>query len=90
MATEIAGSIAERDLLDTLVTGRAHPNDHVVDHMAAPLPMIGQGEQVSVAAATLEKSGAALVHVDGKPTAVLTRQNLLAFYAGGASGGSSH
>jgi cystathionine beta-synthase len=49
------------------------------------LPVIGQGEPVSVAAATLEKSGAALVHVDGKPAAVLTRQDLLAFYAGGAS-----
>jgi hypothetical protein len=29
----------------------------------------------------LEKSGAALVHVEGKPVAVLTRADLLAFYA---------
>jgi cystathionine beta-synthase len=84
MAAEVAGSIAERDLLDALVTGRANPNDHVADHMAAPLPVIGQGEPVSRAAATLEKAGAALVHVDGKPAAVLTPQDLLAFYAGGA------
>ena len=56
----------------------------------APSPVIGQGESVSVAVATLEKSGAALVHVDGKSAAVLTRQDLLAFYAEGASVGSSH
>jgi cystathionine beta-synthase len=84
MAAEVAGSIAERDLLDALVTGRAHPHDHIANHMSPPLPVIGQGEPVSAAAATLEKSGAALVHVDGKPAAVLTRQDLLAFYAGGA------
>ncbi len=84
MAAEVAGSIAERDLLDALVTGRASPHDHVASHMGPPLPVIGQGEPVSRAAATLEKAGAALVHVDGKPAAVLTRQDLLAFYAGGA------
>jgi cystathionine beta-synthase len=85
MAAEVAGSVAERDLLDALVAGRAHPHDHIANHMSPPLPVIGQGEPVSVAAATLEKSGAALVHVDGKPAAVLTRQDLLAFFAGGAS-----
>jgi cystathionine beta-synthase len=84
MAAEVAGSIAERDLLDALVTGRANARDPVASHMAPPLPVIGQGEPVSRAAATLEKAGAALVHVDGKPAAVLTRQDLLAFYAGGA------
>ena len=49
--------------------------------MAPPLPVIGLGEPISRAAATLEKAGAALVHVDGKPAAVLTRQDLLAYYA---------
>src|SRR5215813_8614849 len=74
MAAEVAGSIAERDLLDALVAGRANPNDPVRNHMAPPLPVVGQGEPVSRAAAALEKAGAALVHVDGKPAAVLTRQ----------------
>jgi cystathionine beta-synthase len=81
MAAEVAGSVAERDLLDALVTGRARPTDKVQDHMAPPLPQIGQGEPLSRAATAVEKSGAALVHVDGKPAAVLTRQDLLAFYA---------
>jgi cystathionine beta-synthase len=83
MAAEVAGSVAERDLLDALVSGRASPQDKVSSHMSPPLPVLGQGEPVSRAAAVLEKSGAALVHVDGKPAAVLTRADLLAYYAGG-------
>ena len=83
MAAEVAGAVAERDLLDALVAGRARPDDPIERHMSDPLPVIGAGEPVSAAAATLEKSGAALVHVDGKPAAVLTRQDLLAYYAEG-------
>ncbi|MCL2585205.1 MAG: pyridoxal-phosphate dependent enzyme, partial [Streptosporangiales bacterium] len=83
MAAEVAGAVAERDLLDALVAGRARPDDPIADHMSDPLPVIGAGEPVSAAAATLEKSGAALVHADGKPAAVLTRQDLLAYYAEG-------
>ena len=86
MAAEVAGSVAERDLLDALVSGRAAPHDRVSGHMSPPLPVLGQGEPVSRAAAVLEKSGAALVHVDGKPAAVLTRADLLAFYASNAGG----
>ncbi len=81
MAAEVAGSVAERDLLDALVSGRAGPQDPISGHMSPPLPVLGQGEPVSSAAAVLEKSGAALVHVEGKPVAVLTRADLLAFYA---------
>ncbi|WP_300612654.1 cystathionine beta-synthase [Trebonia sp.] len=81
MAAEVAGSVDERDLLDALVSGRARPHDTVESLMGPPLPLIGQGEPVSRAAAALEKAGAALVHVDGRPAAVLTRQDLLSFYA---------
>jgi len=81
MAAEVAGAVAERDLLDALVAGRAKPDDPVKDHMVPPLPVVGQGEPVSRAAKELENAGAALVHVDGKPATVLTRQDLLAFYA---------
>jgi cystathionine beta-synthase len=86
MAAEVAGSVAERDLLDALVSGRASPQDPVSKHMSPPLPVLGQGEPVSRAAAVLEKSGAALVHLEGKPAAVLTRADLLGYYATG--GGS--
>ena len=75
---EVAGSIAERDLLDALFTGQAHLHDTIERHMGEPLPMIGGGQPVSEAVTLLEKADAALVLVDGKPKGVLTRQDLLA------------
>ena len=84
MAAEVAGSVAERDLLDALVSGRASPQDAVAAHISPALPVLGEGEPVSRAAAVLEKSGAALVHSGGKPAAVITRADLLAYYAGGS------
>ncbi|MBQ1010585.1 cystathionine beta-synthase, partial [Micromonospora sp. M51] len=67
---EVAGSIAERDLLDALFTGQAHLHDTIERHMGDPLPMIGGGQPVSEAVGMLEKSDAALVLVDGKPKGV--------------------
>ncbi|MEV0002378.1 cystathionine beta-synthase [Micromonospora sp. NPDC050980] len=75
---EVAGSIAERDLLDALFTGQAHLHDTIERHMGEPLPMIGGGQPVREAVGLLEKADAALVLVDGKPKGVLTRQDLLA------------
>ncbi|MCP2326624.1 cystathionine beta-synthase [Hamadaea flava] len=74
---EVAGSIAERDLLDALFAGQAHLHDMLDKHMAPPLPMVGGGQQVSEAVALLAKADAAMVLVDGKPAGVLTRQDLL-------------
>src|SRR5580658_3100699 len=81
MAAEVVGSVVERDLLDALVTGRAKPSDPVGGHMSPPLPTVGSGEPVSRAVLALEKAGAAVVHVDGKPSALLTRQDVLTFLA---------
>jgi cystathionine beta-synthase len=75
---EVAGSVAEKDLLDALFTGQAQLHDTIERHTSDPLPMIGGGQPVSEAVALLEKSDAALVLVDGKPKGVLTRQDLLA------------
>jgi cystathionine beta-synthase len=85
MAAEVVGSVVERDLLDALVSGRASPKDPVGDHMSAPLPMVGSGEQVSRAVEALEKAGAAVVLVDGRPAGMITRQDVLTFLAGGAA-----
>ncbi|HXS65169.1 MAG TPA: cystathionine beta-synthase [Streptosporangiaceae bacterium] len=82
MAAEVIGSITERDLLEALASGRAAPTEPVSEHMSAPLPMIGSGEPVSAAVAALEKAGAAVVLVDGKPTGMITRQDVLTFLAG--------
>src|SRR4249919_1068423 len=80
MAAEVVGSIVERDLLDALFAGRAHLADRLEIHMSAPLPLIGVGEAVSAAMTALEKADAAVVLDDGKPTGVITRQDLLAFF----------
>jgi cystathionine beta-synthase len=81
MAAEVIGSVVERDLLDALVAGRARPTDQVGGLMSPPLPTVGSGEPVSKAVLALEKAGAAVVHVDGKPSGLLTRQDVLTFFA---------
>jgi cystathionine beta-synthase len=85
MVAEVVGSVVERDLLDALVSGRARPQDPVGEHMSAPLPMVGSGEEVSKAVGALEKAGAAVVLVDGRPAGMITPQDVLAFLAGGAA-----
>jgi cystathionine beta-synthase len=85
MAAEVIGSVVERDLLDALVSGRASPHDPVSSHMSVPLPVVGSGEQVSRAVEALEKAGAAVVLVDGRPAGLITRQDLLAYLAGGTA-----
>ncbi|GAB1689495.1 cystathionine beta-synthase [Krasilnikovia sp. M28-CT-15] len=75
---EVAGSIAEKALLDALFTGQAHLHDTIERHMGESLPMIGGGQPVSEAVALLERADAAMVLIDGKPAGVLTRQDLLA------------
>jgi cystathionine beta-synthase len=82
MAAEVAGSVVERDLLDALFSGAAHLADRVEDHMSAPIPGIGAGEPVAAAVAALGDVDALMVLEDGKPTGVLTRQDLLGFLAG--------
>jgi cystathionine beta-synthase len=82
MAAEVVGSIVERDLLDALLAGRARPQDPLGEHMSSPLPMVGSGEPVSAAVTAMEKAGAAVVLVDGRPAGMITRQDVLTFLAG--------
>jgi cystathionine beta-synthase len=82
-AGEVVGSVEERQLLDLLFSGRAHLADRLERHMSDPLPIVGSGEPVAAAIAALEKSDALLVHDEGKPAGVLTRQDLLSFLAAG-------
>ena len=74
---EVVGSVVERDLLELLFTGHARLADPLERHMSPPLPLIGAGEPVDAAVSALEKADAAVVLADGKPTGVLTRQDLL-------------
>jgi cystathionine beta-synthase len=75
---EVAGSIAEKTLLDALFSGQAHLHDMIERHMGPALPMIGGGQTVSEVVALMESADAAMVLVDGKPRGLLTRQDLLA------------
>lgn len=80
-AGEVVGSVLEKDLLDALFTGRAALADPVERHMGPSLPIVGAGEPVAIAIGELEKADAVVVHDEGKPAGVLTRQDLLAFLA---------
>jgi cystathionine beta-synthase len=50
--------------------------------MANPLPMVGTGEAVDVAATRLAESSAVLVVDGGHPTGIVTRSDLLDFLSG--------
>ncbi|TAM91939.1 MAG: cystathionine beta-synthase [Jatrophihabitans sp.] len=76
-AGEVVGSVSERALLEALFTGAASLADAVERHMSDPLPIIGSGEPAAAATSALGSADALLVHVDGKPAGVLTRQDLL-------------
>jgi cystathionine beta-synthase len=83
VAAEVAGSVSDRALLDALYAGTARLTDRVEDHMSPPLPTIGSTEDARDAVALLEHADAVLVHEDGKPAGVLTRQDLLGHLAAG-------
>jgi cystathionine beta-synthase len=80
-AGEVVGSVSEKALLDALFAGTASLADALEPLMSPPLPIIGSGESVAAAVAALGHADALLVHVDGKPTGVLTRQDLLGHLA---------
>jgi cystathionine beta-synthase len=81
-AGEVVGSVDEKVLLDALFAGRATLADRVERHMSPPLPIIGSGEPVSAAVAEFGEADALVVHVDGKPAGVVTRQDVLGHLAG--------
>ncbi|MEW2357325.1 cystathionine beta-synthase [Spirillospora sp. NPDC029432] len=81
MAGEVVGAVEERDLLHALYADKAQSDDPLDKHMSPPLPVVGSGEPVSRMMTALEGRDAAVVLVDGKPTGIVTRQDLLAFLA---------
>jgi cystathionine beta-synthase len=81
-AGEVVGSVDEKTLLDALFAGTASLYDRVERHMSPPLPIIGSGEAVAAAVGALGSADALLVHVDGKPAGVVTRQDVLGHLTG--------
>ncbi|MGH3313513.1 MAG: cystathionine beta-synthase [Streptomyces sp.] len=85
MAAEVVGSVVERELLDALFAQRASLNDQLEKHMSAPLPHVGSGESVGDLMPVLQEADAAVVLAEGKPVGVVSRQDLLAYLASGAT-----
>ncbi len=78
---EVAGSIDEKSLIDAVFSGRAKMSDPLADFVRPPLPLIGMNDSIDAAREALAASDALLVTADGKPAAVVTRHDLLAFLA---------
>jgi cystathionine beta-synthase len=81
MTAEVAGAVIERHVLDALFAGKVHLADPVEMVMSEALPMVGAGESVGSAIKALQESDALLVVEDGKPTGVITRQDVLSYLA---------
>lgn len=77
MAAEVVGAVSERGLLGALFTRLVRPADAVESAMEEPLPALGASEPVARAVELLVAADALLVLDGGRPTGVLTRQDLL-------------
>jgi cystathionine beta-synthase len=80
---EVVGAVSDRRLLEQALGDPGVIDRAVETVMEAPLPTIGTGESVDVAAARLGTSSAVLVLDNGHPVGILTRSDLLDFLAGG-------
>lgn len=76
---EVVGSIDERTLIDAVFSGRAQLTDALEEFVGPPLGLIGMQDSVAAVRDRLATSDALLVTSDGKPAAVVTRHDLLAF-----------
>jgi cystathionine beta-synthase len=76
---EVVGSIDERSLVDALFHGDAQPTDALAAYVRPPMPLIGMNDSISAAREALADVDALLVTSDGRPAAVVTRHDLLAF-----------
>ncbi|MGE3192454.1 MAG: cystathionine beta-synthase [Microbacteriaceae bacterium] len=76
---EVIGSINEKALVDAVFSGRAQLTDALADFVEPPLGLIGMNDSVDAARDAFASADALLVTSDGKPAAVVTRHDLLAF-----------
>ena len=79
MLGEVVGSVSEKSLLDSILSGDATLTDAISSVTQASLPIIGAGDSLESARTALTASDALLVVEGGKPQAILTRQDLLTF-----------
>ena len=82
VAAEVAGSVSERALLDALFAGHARlDRPGRGPHVARRCPRSARPSRRGARSRCSRAPTRVLVHEDGKPVGVLTRQDLLAFLA---------
>jgi len=81
-SSEVAGSVAERELMSRAFSDPAVLDRPVAEVMSPPLPSVGLGEPVDVVVGALDAASAVLVLDAGHPVGILTRSDLLAFLTG--------
>ena len=79
-AAEIAGSVDELELMERIAAEASVLDLPVEDVMSPPLPTIGVGQQIERALELLHTAPALLVLAGGRPVAVLTRTDILAYF----------
>ncbi len=78
-AAEVAGAIDELELMDAVFRDPGVLDAEVGSVMGTRLPTVGIGQPLSRAVALLERAPALLVLAGGRPLAVLTRTDVLAY-----------
>jgi cystathionine beta-synthase len=78
-SSEVAGSVAERELMSRAFADPSVLDRPVAEMMSPPLPSVGLGESVDVVVGALEGAAAVLVLDAGHPVGILTRSDLLSF-----------
>jgi cystathionine beta-synthase len=86
---EVVGTVTDRGLLERVVSDPSAMDAPVETVMGPPLPMVGSGEPIDVAAARLADGAAVLVIDAGHPTGIVTRSDLLDFLSGPRAGGTA-
>jgi cystathionine beta-synthase len=79
---EVIGTVSDRRLLEQAFADPSVISQPVSAVLEPPLPTIGTGESVDVAAARLGEAPAVLVLDGGHPVGIVTRSDLLDFLAG--------
>ncbi|SDR86569.1 cystathionine beta-synthase [Agrococcus carbonis] len=75
---EVAGAVAERELLALVAADRAALDESVAAHLGERLPVIGAGEPIDALHRALDAADAVLVLDASHPVGVLSRADLLA------------
>jgi cystathionine beta-synthase len=85
-AAEVAGSVDELELMERIAAEASVLDLPVEDVMSPPLPTIGVGQKIERALELLHTAPALLVLAGGRPVAVLTRTDILAYFDQRAAG----